>query len=139
MRDLELKDEHTGQSKKIKDIVRKVLEDGNGILRLKPTWVARSGFKSGKNLGLEEAEYDKGKRGEITERWIGSTTKADNIIGSEDEGLSCIYSDSGLSITLKEVIDYTKELIIGRNYSLKHAGLGILAKILDYSDRIFYH
>jgi len=139
LKDSELKYEYANQSKKIKDMVSNLLEDGNGILRIKPSLVARSGFKSGKNLGLKENEYDKGKRGEITERWICSTTKADNIIGPEDEGLSCIHSDSGLSITLKEAIDYAKELIIGRDYSLKHANLGMLVKILDYSDRITYH
>jgi mannose-6-phosphate isomerase class I len=130
---------YSGKNKEIKSIVYKMLEEGSGILRLKPTWVARSGFKSGKNLGLYEDKYDKGIRGEITERWIGSTTKAENEIGPEDEGLSYIYTDSRLSITLKEVMDFAKELIIGKDYSIKHKGLGILTKILDYSDRIYYH
>jgi len=139
LKDSKLKDEHPGQSKKINNIVSKLLEDGNGIIRLKSTWVARSEFKSGKNLGLEEGEYDKGERGEITERWIGSTTKADNIIGPEDEGLSYIYTDNDISITLKEAVDYQKELIIGKDYSLKHTELGMLTKVLDYSDRIIFH
>jgi len=125
--------------KKIKETIYKLLEDSNGVLRLKPTWVARSGFKSGKNLGLDEKDYDKGKRGEITERWIGSATKAGNKIGPVDEGLSYIYSESGLSISLKEAVYCAKDLMIGRDYSIKHKNLGILTKILDYSDRIYYH
>jgi len=127
------------QSKRIKNIIYKLLENNNGILRLKPAWVARSGFKSGKNLGLKENEYDKGKRGEITERWIGSTTKAENKIGPKDEGFSYIYLKNGLSITLEEAIYHAKELIMGEKYSQKHKGLGRLIKILDYADRIYYH
>jgi mannose-6-phosphate isomerase class I len=139
LKDSKLKDMDSEKLKKIKNIIYKLLEEGNGILRLEPTWVARSGFKSGKNLGLKEEEYNKGERGEITERWIGSTTKAENQIGPVDEGLSYIYSGSSLSITLKEAVDCAKELIIGRNYSIKHRDPGMLTKILDYSDRIYYH
>lgn len=127
------------QSKRIRNIIYKLLENNNGILRLKPTWVARKGCGSGMNLGLKEREYDKGERGEITERWIGSTTKAENKIGPKDEGISYIYSENGLSITLEEAIYHAKELIMGEKYSQKHKGLGRLIKILDYSDRIFYH
>ena len=127
------------QSKKIENIIYKLLENNNGILRLKPTWVARKGSSSGKNLGLKEKEYNKGERGEITERWIGSTTKAENKIGPEYEGLSYIFSENDLSVTLKEAIYYNKELIMGKKYAQKHKELGILIKVLDFSDRINYH
>lgn len=126
-------------SNKVKTIVSKLLEDNNGILRLKPTWVARQGYSSGKRLSLKENEYNKGERGEITERWISSTTRAENKIGPQDEGLSYIYSEKDYSITLKEAFTYAGDLIMGREYSLKHNDLEVLVKVLDYSDRIYYH
>ncbi|MBC7333737.1 MAG: hypothetical protein H5T85_04655 [Actinobacteria bacterium] len=123
----------------IRSIIYKLLEINNGILRLKPTWVARENCSSGKRLGLQEDEYNKGERGEITERWIASATKAENRIGPKDEGLSYIYIEDGPSITLKEAMVYAKDLILGNEYSLRHNDLGILVKVLDYSDRIFFH
>jgi hypothetical protein len=39
-------------------------------------------------LGLPEDQYEVGERGWISERWIGSATKADNRVGPPDEGLS---------------------------------------------------
>ena len=42
------------KSKDIHKLLFKSLEDNNGILRLKPTWVARDFLRSGRNLGLED-------------------------------------------------------------------------------------
>lgn len=123
----------------LKNIVFKMLEDSNGVFGLKPAWVARVNCPSGKRLGLEEEDYDKGERGEITERWIASTTEADNILGPEDEGLSYLYSDSGYNISLKDAVKNGKELILGVDYSREHDGIGVLVKVLDYNDRIYYH
>ena len=126
------------QYKRVKNIVYELLEENNGFLRLKPTWVARKGFRSGRSLGLNEDEYNVGERGEITERWIGSTTKALNEVGPEDEGLSYIQIDNN-TITLKEVIEHAGDLILGRKYSEKYTKLNILTKILSYNDRVYFH
>lgn len=139
MLDSGYKYEDSVQSKKIRDIIYKSLENNNGILRLKPAWVARQGFSSGRNFGLNEKEYNKCERGEITERWIGSTTKAENKIGPEDEGLSYIFLENDLSLTLKEAIYHAKELIMGEKYSQKYKDLGRLIKVLDCADRINFH
>jgi hypothetical protein len=66
--------------------VEKALAAGNGILRLEPAWVARDFLPPGRRLGLTEAQYDVGERGWICERWLASTTKADNRISPPDEG-----------------------------------------------------
>ncbi|MBN2073678.1 MAG: hypothetical protein JW770_07025 [Actinobacteria bacterium] len=126
-------------SKDLKNTVYKILEEGNGILKLKPTWVARKNCPSGKRLGLKEEDYDKGERGEITERWIASTTEADNMLGPEDEGLSYLYSGCGYNISLKQAIKIAKDLILGIDYSRNHDDTGVLVKVLDYDDRIYYH
>ncbi|MGM0367501.1 MAG: hypothetical protein ACQEP2_02840 [Actinomycetota bacterium] len=120
-----------------KKIVEKAIEQSNGILRLKPAWVARDFLPPGKRLGLKEKDYDVGERGWISERWLASTTKADNAIGPPDEGLSYLKIDD--DITLKEAVEAAPTLIMGKDYAKNHQGLGRLAKIYDFADRIPYH
>ena len=49
----------------IREIVKKALEDGGGVLKLKPAWVARDFLPPGRRLGLTEKEYNVGDRGFI--------------------------------------------------------------------------
>jgi hypothetical protein len=121
-----------------RDIVEKALSSGNGILRLEPAWVARDFLPPGKRLGLKESEYDAGERGAICERWIGSTTKADNRISPPDEGLSYLALP-GQRVTLKDAVADAGDLIMGAGYARTHKGLGRLAKIFDFAARIPYH
>jgi hypothetical protein len=120
-------------------IVENGLAKGNGILRLAPAWVARDFLPPGRRLGLKEEEYEVGERGWISERWIGSTTKADNRVGPPDEGLSYIGLEGGESITLKEAVEVAGPAIMGEEYAKTHKGLGRLAKIYDFGARIPYH
>ncbi|MCX6150611.1 MAG: hypothetical protein NTX22_08825 [Ignavibacteriales bacterium] len=126
-----------------KDEIRKLIEAEiemtDGILRLEPAWVARDFLPPGRRLGLPNEMYELGERGGICERWIGSTTKADNKISVPDEGLSFIKFSSGNIITLKEAVEIAPESIVGEEYSSKHSGLGRLPKIFDYEYRLPYH
>jgi hypothetical protein len=122
-----------------REIIENALATGNGILRLEPAWVARDFLPPGRRLGLKEEEYDAGERGWISERWIGSTTKADNRIGPPDEGLSYIALEGDDRITLKEAVEIAGPEIMGEQYAKTHAGLGRLAKVYDFADRIPYH
>jgi hypothetical protein len=124
---------------KARAIVEKALAQGNGILRLKPAWVARDFLPPGRRLGLKEEEYDVGERGYICERWLASVTKADNRIGPPDEGLSYLALESGEQLTLKEAVDVAGAEIMGAEYARTHKGLGRLAKIYDFAARIPYH
>ena len=119
-------------------VVKEALEKGCGILRMTPAWVARDFLPPGKRLGLKDQEYDVGERGWISERWIGSTTKADNRVGPPDEGLSHLVID-GHDITLEEAVEAAPDLILGTEYAKTHKGLGRLAKIYDFGARIPYH
>jgi hypothetical protein len=121
-----------------RNIIATVLAEGRGILRLEPAWVARDFLPPGKRLGLKDEEYEVGERGWISERWIGSTTKADNRIGPPDEGLSYV-SITGERITLKAAVEAAGDLIMGAEYAKTHKGLGRLAKIYDFGARIPYH
>lgn len=121
-----------------REIVESALAKGNGILRLEPAWVARDFLPPGRRLGLKEAEYEVGERGWISERWIGSTTQADNRVGPPDEGLSYLAIE-GERVTLKEAVEVAGPTIMGEAYARTHKGLGRLAKIYDFAARIPYH
>ena len=99
-----------------RNIIATVLAAGRGILRLEPAWVARDFLPPGRRLGLKDEEYEVGERGWISERWIGSTTKADNRISPPDEGLS--YAGiPGERITLKTAVETAGDLIMGAEYA----------------------
>jgi hypothetical protein len=122
----------------IRKVVDKAIGKNNGILYLKPCWIARDFLSPGKRLGLNEEEYDMGDRGFIAERWLGSETNADTPKGPEDEGLSYIDIEDA-EITLKDAVRVAGPQIMGAKYASKHADLGRLAKIYDYAPRIPFH
>jgi hypothetical protein len=122
-----------------RDSVQRALSEGNGILRLAPAWVARDFLPPGCRLGLAEDAYQMGARGAICERWLGSTTKADNRVGPADEGLSYLALDGADRITLQEAVATDPVSIMGAEYAATHEGLGRLAKIFDYSTRLPLH
>jgi hypothetical protein len=116
-----------------------LLAGQGGVLRLKPAFVARDFLPPGRRLGLAERDYDAGERGAICERWLASTTKADNRIGPPDEGLSAIACD-GDPLLLADVVRDAPDLLMGRAYAAAHpGGLGRLAKIFDYACRLPFH
>jgi hypothetical protein len=123
----------------VRKSVEKAIEQGNGVLRLQPAWVARSFLPPGRRLGLPEHQYELGERGGICERWLASTTKADNAVSVPDEGLSFLALDSGKRVTLRDAVDAAGAAIMGREYAATHKGLDRLAKIFDYADRLPYH
>jgi len=122
-----------------RDLITEALAQGNGILRLDPAWVARDFLPPGRRLGLPDDAYDLGPRGAICERWLGSTTRADNRIGPADEGLSYLALEGPERITLREAIEKEGAAIMGAAYAVRHAGLGRLAKIFDNGSPVPYH
>jgi len=122
----------------IRDSTLDLLKGSEGLLRLKPAWVARDWLPPGRRLGLSDEEYDVGERGYICERWLGSTTHADNRTGPVDEGLSYIDWD-GPETTLAELVREHPSWVMGDVYARTHDGLGRLAKIFDFEERIPYH
>jgi len=124
---------------KKRETIENALSNGNGILRLEPAWVARDFLPPGRRLGIKEQEYEVGERGWISERWLGSTTRADNRVGPPDEGLSYVALGGGERMTLKEAVQVAGPAIMGAEYAQAHAGLGRLAKIFDYAARLPFH
>lgn len=123
----------------MQDLLEGVLAEGNGILRLEPAWVGRDFLPAGRRLGLPEDAYDLGERGFMAERWLASTTRADNVIGPDDEGLSYLALDGSQRVTLKEAVEADPKAILGEEYAATHVGLGRLAKIFDYGARLPLH
>ncbi len=122
-----------------REMIEKALAQQGGILRLEPAWVARDFLPPGKRLGLPDDQYAVGERGWISERWLGSTTKADNRVGPPDEGLSYVDLGDGLRATLKDVVETAPAAIMGEAYAQTHGELGRLAKIYDFAARIPFH
>jgi hypothetical protein len=118
----------------------RLIEDGNGVLRCEPAWVARDFLPPGRRLGLAEDQCDVGERGAICERWLASTTKADNRVGPDDEGLSYLVGEHGERLLLRDAVAQAPAAVMGKEYAAAHpAGLGRLAKLFDYADRLPYH
>lgn len=126
----------TDQKRKL---VEEAIAEGNGILRMSPAWVARTFLASGRRMGLPDAAYDVRPRGTLSERWLAATNKADNEVSVEDEGLAYLVVDGRKTITLKEAVEVDGAAIMGQAYAKTHKGLGRLAKIFDFADRLPYH
>jgi hypothetical protein len=117
-----------------------LLAENSGVLRLEPTWVARDFLPPGRRLGLSEDAYDVGERGAICERWLGSTTPADNRVGPDDEGLSYLVGEDGRRLSLASAVAADPAAVLGAEYAASHPeGLGRLAKLFDYGARLPYH
>jgi hypothetical protein len=122
------------------DLLERLLSAGNGVVRCEPAWVARDFLPPGRRLGLPEDQYDVGERGAICERWLASTTRADNRVGPEDEGLSHLVGDQGERLLLRDAVAADPAAVMGPAYAAAHpAGLGRLAKLFDYGYRLPYH
>jgi hypothetical protein len=122
-----------------RDAVAGAIADGDGILRLQPAWVARDFLPPGRRLGLPDDAYDLDRRGAICERWLASTTEADNRVGPAGEGLSFLSFDGPDEISLRDAVVSDPEAIMGAAYAATHEGLGRLAKIFDYGARLPLH
>jgi len=130
----------TSDPLRVRATVEKAIEKGNGILRLEPAWVARDYLPPGRRFRLPEEQFELGERGGICERWLASTTKADNPVGVPNEGLSFLALESSERITLQEAVEAAAETILGAKYAVSHPrGLDRLAKVFDYEYRISYH
>ncbi len=127
------------------DLVNKALEQEDGILRLSPTWVPRTFLAPGGRLKLDPRDiYALGiDRGGISERWLASTTNADNGPGTPSgEGLSYIVIQEGTGIRkilLKETIELMGDRLLGEDVMSRDGGWMVLCKLFDYKGPVFHH
>lgn len=125
-------------------VVEDSLQRGNGILRLAPTWVPRSFCRPGRRIKLHPDDYYVLglARGGIDERWLASTTRADN--GPEtpaDEGLSYIVADDAGRdrVLLAEAVELMKGQIIGDALWAKYGQWPMFSKFFDNLGPLPHH
>ena len=121
----------------------KLFAEGNGILRLAPTWVPRAFCRPGKRIRLHPDDtYAKGlDKGGIDERWFSSTTWAENGPGTpEDEGLSYVVSADGTErVLLRDMVDELKGGIIGEELWNKYHKWPMFSKFFDNAGPLPHH
>ena len=123
--------------------VKRLLERDGGILRLAPTWVPRDFTTPGGRLKLAPSDlYAYGlERGGICERWLASTTKADNgPATTPDEGLSYVVDfESGERFLLLDAIREAGDLLLGSEVMATHGGWQVLCKFFDNAEALPHH
>ena len=126
-------------------IAQKALTQGEGILRLAPTWVPRSFCVPGRRIKLHPDDYYVlgGIRGGIDERWLSSTTPAKNgPLTGENEGLSFIIFNDGNKeerVLLKDAIDELKGEIIGNRLWDEYKSWAMYSKFFDNMGPLPHH
>ncbi|TVP47679.1 MAG: hypothetical protein EA341_12265 [Mongoliibacter sp.] len=126
-------------------LAKKALEQGEGILRLTPTWVPRSFCVPGRRIKLHPDDYYVlgGVRGGIDERWLSSTTPAQNgPLTGKNEGLSHIVFQDGAEeklFLLKDAIDELKGDIIGERIWDEHKSWPMYSKFFDNMGPLPHH
>jgi hypothetical protein len=126
-------------------IAQIALEQGNGILRLAPTWVPRSFCVPGRRIKLHPDDYYVlgGVRGGIDERWLASTTPAKNgPLTGVNEGLSKIVVDNGGivgDVLLKDAIDELKGAMIGDRLWNQYKSWPMYSKFFDNMGPLPHH
>lgn len=126
-------------------IIHTAFEAGEGILRLAPAWVPRSFCIPGRRIKLDPRDYYAfgAHRGGIDERWLSSTTKADNgALTTPDEGLSyVVHTDGGAThkVLLADVVAESGAALLGDEMWGKYGKWPMYAKFFDNRDPLPHH
>ena len=123
----------------------RALEQGQGVLRLTPTWVPRSFCIPGRRIKLHPYDYYAlgSNRGGIDERWFSSTTPADNgPLTSHNEGLSHIALEDGGTtelFLLRDAVDELKGQLIGDVLWDTYQAWPMYSKFFDNQGALPFH
>ena len=125
------------------ELSRKLLNEGEGILRLAPVWVPRSFCIPGRRIKLHPDDYYilGLERGGIDERWFASTTHAENGPATpDDEGLSYgVSADGKEKMLLRDMVDELKGEIIGEALWNKYGRWPMFSKFFDNKGPLPHH
>lgn len=122
--------------------IRQAFEQGQGILRLAPNWVPRSFCIPGRRIKLHPDDYYAlgGARGGIDERWLASTTPADNgPLTAENEGISKIICEDDSLVLLKDAVEELQGSLIGNNLWNKFQAWPVYSKFFDNLGPLPHH
>jgi len=124
-------------------MIHELFQEGQGILRLAPTWVPRAFCIPGKRIKLHPDDYYilGLKRGGIDERWFASTTHADNGPDTpEDEGLSYVVSADGKKrVLLLDMVQALQGDLIGDALWQKYHRWPMFSKFFDNKGPLPHH
>lgn len=125
--------------------IQETFDQGQGILRLAPTFVPRRFSQPGRRLRLHPDDYYAlgTMRGGIKERWFSSVIPAMNgELAPADEGMSYVLPVSNRmaeKFTLKEAVDELGAAIIGERLQREYGTWPIYSKFFDYEAPLFHH
>lgn len=128
-----------------KSLASLALEQGRGILRLAPTWVPRFYCVPGRRIKLHPNDYYAlgSARGGFDERWLSSTTPADNgPLTAPHEGLSFIvFEDHGRreNILFRDAIEELQGQLIGSRIWNEHRCWPMYSKFFDNMGALPHH
>ena len=127
-------------SGEIPALLSQAMEEGGGLLRLTPNWVPRVFCKPGRRIKLAQTDwYALGlDRGGIDERWFASTTEAENVGRTDDEGLSYVRV-AGKRFTLLEAVAEGKGAIVGEDIWNKYQRWPVFSKFFDNLGPLPHH
>jgi len=123
-------------------VADRILNGGEGVLRLAPTWVPRVFSTPGRRLRLHPDDYYAfGKdRGGIDERWLSSPIRADNGSNTgEFEGLSLVVDPDGGVVPFDELITHHGGALIGERIWTAHGAWPVFAKFFDNEQALPFH
>ena len=128
-----------------KTTIHDALDQGQGILRLTPTWVPRSFCVPGRRIKLHPDDYYAlgGERGGLDERWFSSTTPAQNgPLTGENEGLSGVVFKDGSAertVLLRDAVQELKGDLIGSRLWKEYAAWPMYSKFFDNQGALPHH
>ena len=126
-------------------LIQRAFDAGRGILRLTPTWVPRVFCVPGRRIKLHPDDYYAlgARRGGIDERWLSSTTAADNGPETgENEGLSfAVYEEGGGAerFLLRDAVEELKGDLIGERLWNDYGKWPMFSKFFDNQGPLPHH
>jgi hypothetical protein len=126
------------------DAIR-ILEEGEGVLRMAPNWVPRTFCIPGRRLKLHPADlYALGaNRGGIDERWFASCEKAANgPLTLPDEGLSYVVSGkegAEVKTLFKDLVADLGERLLGSGMWSAYHEWPVFTKFFDNQGALPHH
>jgi hypothetical protein len=130
---------------KSKQHIHNAFNAGQGILRLTPTWVPRVFCVPGRRIKLHPDDYYVlgGKRGGIDERWLASTTPADNGPHTGvNEGLSGVVFQDGSEtqqFLLREAVEELQGELLGERLWKACGKWPMFSKFFDNQSALPHH
>lgn len=119
-----------------------MFEENGGILRLVPNWVPRSFCIPGRRIKLHPDDYYAlgSSRGGIDERWLASTTPADNgPLTGKDEGISKVVCRNGTMVTLRDAVTELQSALIGKRLWETYRSWPVFSKFFDNLGPLPHH